>query len=139
MKVKIKIEQEVEIKTLEVKANARYWEDATIDGVEDTEGKLTPCRVGDLFCPIIDIETGIITNWKQGVKANIHFKVCDEGSYYLKDAEGKTILSIEDNYAPSILCPKDNGYGDYIILDIDENGKIDGWKADLSSFTEDED
>jgi len=139
MKTKIKIEKEVEIKFLQVKAGVRYWEDATINGVEDENGDLTPCRVDDLWCPNIDIDTGIITNWKQGTTANIHFKVCDAGSYYLLDENRNDVLSIENDYVPAILCPKENGYGDYIIMDVDENGKIDKWKIKLGDFRHDDD
>jgi hypothetical protein len=134
MKALVKIEKEVEIKTLEVAANVRYWEDSEINGVDDEMGDLTPFRKGDLWCPIIDIDSGIIKDWPQGTIASIHFKICDSGSYFLKDETGNTVLSIERDYVPSILCPKDNGYGDYIIMDINEGGQIQNWKADISSF-----
>lgn len=134
MKAIIKIEKEVEIKTIEVAAKARYWEDAKINGQSTEKGDLVPFKKGDLWCPIIDIDTGIIKNWPQGTTAKIHFKVCDCGSYYLKDEQGNTVLSIEDDYVPKIMCPKENGYGDYIIMDINENGKIQNWKPDISSF-----
>ena len=134
MKAKVKFEKNVELKTLIVKVAIRYYEDATVNGVKDNEGDLIPCKEGELWCPIIDIDSGIITNWELGTKAEIHYKVCDEGSYYLQDIDGNIILSIEENYVPKMMCPKDNGYGDYIIMDIDENGKIDNWKADLDGF-----
>ena len=134
MKALVKIEKEVEIKTIEVAAEARYWEDAEINGESTEEGELVPFKKGDLWCPIIDIDSGIVKDWPQGTTAKIHFKVCDCGSYYLKDEEGNTVLSIEGDYVPKIMCPKENGYGDYIIMDIDENGKIQNWKADISSF-----
>lgn len=137
MKYKIKIETEVDIKTLQVKAGVRYWEDATIDGVEDVDGNLTPCRVGDYWCPSIDVETGIILNWEKGKTASIHFKICDDGSYYLVDDKENIVLSIEDDYVPSILCPKRSGYGDYIIMDIDENGKINNWDFNINDFETD--
>lgn len=135
MKAEVLVKQEVEITTLEVKAGVRYWEDSEFNGENDTEdGELVPCKIGSLWCPIIDIDSGIITNWKHGVKAEIHYKVVDNGSYYLKDSNGNVIASIEHDYVPKILCPKKNGYGDYIIMDVDENGKISNWKQDISSF-----
>ena len=137
MKVKIKMEKEVEVKTLVVDAGVRYWEDATVNGVEDEQGDLIPCREGERWKPIIDIESGVITNWKQGTVAEIHYKVCDDGIYHLADAKGKTILT-EDGYVPSIMAPKENGYGDYIIMDVDANGKIADWDADLSGFSNDD-
>jgi len=138
MKATVKIEKEVELKTLVVKAGVRYYEDATVNGVEDTEGDLIPCKQGELWCPIIDIDSGVITNWKQGVKAEVHYKVCDAGSYYLQDTEGNTVLSIEQDYVPKMMCPKESGYGDYIIMDIDENGKIANFRQTLDGFVDED-
>lgn len=134
MKVTIKVEKEVELKTLLIKADVRYWEDAIVNGIEDIDGDLIPCKQGELWCPIIDIDSGVITNWEQGIKAEVHYKVCDAGSYYLQDSEGNTVLSIEENYVPKIMCPKESGYGDYIIMDIDENGKIANFVQTLDGF-----
>lgn len=138
MKAKIKVTKEVEIKTLAIAAKVRYWEDATINGIDDKDGTLTPCKEGDLWKPIIDIDSGIIKNWEQGAMARIHFKVCDQGSYYLNDEDGNTVLSIEEYYVPKIACPAENGYGDYIIMNIDENGKIANWKLDIDDFLEED-
>lgn len=132
MKATITIEKKVDVKTVLVKAHVRYWEDATINGIIDTKGVLTPCRHGDLWCPEIDIDTGVITNWTKGVTADIHFKVCDSGSYYVKDSEGNVVLSREDEYVPNSLIPGE--YGDYIIMTIDENGKIAEWEPSLDDF-----
>jgi hypothetical protein len=129
MKKMIIDRKEVELKTIHVEAAVRYWEDGEVNGVEDTDGKLIPCREGGLWKPIIDLDTGVITNWEQGKEAYVHYKVCDSGSYYIKDENGETVLSIEDDYVPAILCPKEPGYGDYIIMSIDKTGKIDGWVA----------
>jgi len=136
--VTIKVRKEVEVKTLHVEAGVRYWRDANINGIYDTEGTLTPCKERDLWKPIIDVDSGQIINWEIGKTAAIHFKVCDAGSYYLKDTEGNTILSIEDDYVPGCLSPKDSGYGDYIIMDIDKDGFIQNWNPDLSEFGNDE-
>lgn len=140
MKLTIKVEKEVDIKYCHLKVEPRYWEDATVDGVDDEEGTLIPCRNGDLWCPLIDIETGEIINWSKGTTANIHYKVCDAGSYYLQDENNNIILSIEDDYVPNKLIP--GQYGDYIVMNVDGDGKIKEWKtpADLSDFiTKEED
>ena len=131
MRVVIKTNKTAEAKILSVDARVRYWEDTTVNGVEDIEGTLIPCRVGDCWRPEIDIDSGKIINWKQGVVADIHYKVCDSGSYYIKDAKGKLLLKIEDNYVPEIMCPEGNGYGDYIIMKVDETGQIQNWVADI--------
>ena len=43
-----------------VSAAVRYWEDATVNGEADTEGKLIPLRVGDAWEPTIELATGKI-------------------------------------------------------------------------------
>ena len=138
MKVEIKVEKEFDLKTLEVFAEVRYWEDSSINGEYDTEdGDLIPCKVEDNWCPVIDIETGVITNWEKGKAAEIHYKVCD-CLWGLKDNEGDLILKSEGDYVPRTLCPKESGHGDYIIMDIDENGVIQNWEFDISDFINDE-
>lgn len=121
--------------TLHVNAGVRYWEDSTINGVTDEEGTLTPCRDGDYWKPIIDIDKGVIVNWEKGKKADIHFKVVDDGTYTVKDEKGETITE-KEGYVPDIMCPAENGYGDYIIMNIDENGVIDKWEPwDITEFS----
>lgn len=129
---KIKGEAKVK-KLLHVFAGVRYWEDATVNGVSDENGNLVPCRNNGFWEPIINVETGVIENWPKGTIANIHYKVCDDGTYILKVSTGAVIKNL-NAYVPSCLCPKENGYGDYIIMDINEDGKIDGWKFDEQEF-----
>jgi len=134
MKVNVKVKKEVEVKYLQVAAEVRYWEDAMVNGVEDTEdGDNIPCKVGDLWKPLIDIDNGVILNWTKGVTADIHYKVCDCGIYTLLD-ENSEFVAEKDGYVPDIMSPKEQGYGDYIIMDIDEDGNIAKWKADISDI-----
>lgn len=126
MKAKIKIEKEVEIKTLLVDAGVRYWEDGSINGVDDLHGDLTPCKEMDRWKLNIDIDSGIITNWKKGITADVHYKVCDDGIYHLLDSDGNTVLT-KDGYVPNILDLYRESYGDYIVVKINENGKIENW------------
>lgn len=136
MRVQIEIKQtkEVEITTLHVKAGVRYFEDSIINGVADESGDSVPCKIGDLWCPIIDIDSGVIINWDKGKTANIHYKVCDCLGYEVIDIEGNIIASAEDGYVPDTLCPKEQGDGDYIIMDVDANGKIADWEFNFSDF-----
>lgn len=135
MKVSIKIEKEVDLKLMHVCANVRYWEDGEVNGEEDTDGVI-PCRDGNTWNPTIDIETGVITNWTKGDTASIHYKVVDCCSWNFEDALGDMYLTVENEYVPRCLSPKENGYGDYIIMDIDENGKIQNWKFSIDQFQE---
>jgi hypothetical protein len=86
---------------------------------------------------VIDIDEGRIINWTQGITASTHYKVCDAGIYELQTADNELIVR-KDGYVPRCLSPKGNGYGDYIIMDIDENGMIDKWKFDDRCFTEED-
>ncbi|PBB75181.1 hypothetical protein CK227_10335 [Mesorhizobium sp. WSM4308] len=105
-------------------AGVRYWEDAFVNDVEDTDGTLIPGRVGDDWCVKIDIATGTIIDWPQSTTADIHYKVCDAGEYWLLDAEGNKIAGREGYVPGDFLCHGDNGFGDYIILKVGHDGKI---------------
>jgi hypothetical protein len=138
MKITVTKKIEYEVTHLRVKASVRYWEGADVNGVADTDGTLIPCREGGCWCPVIDLSAGKIVNWTEGVIADIHYKVCDEGTYTLTDTAWDTVVTLEDSYVPKILCPKENGYGDYIIMDIDGNGLIKDFKCILTEFEEQE-
>ena len=128
MKLQIISKKEIEVKYLKVKAGVRYWEDGEINGQEDVNGEIQ-FREGDYWCPVIELETGIIQGWNQGVTASIHYKVCDDGEYWLLDADKKVVAKYTEYYVPNkLLCHGDNGYGDYIKFDIDAEGRIVGYE-----------
>lgn len=128
MKVTINKPTDYEAAKMEVFAAVRYWEDSEINGIEDTEdGDNIPCKNGENWCPVINIDTGVIENWEKGKIANIHYKVVDRCSFGILDDKGEVIFKQENDYVPLILCPKENGYGDYIIMDISEGGVIQDW------------
>lgn len=137
MKITLKIEKEFDAKFLQVEAGIRYWEDATINGLEDEEGELIPCRVGDDWQPLIELETGKIINWEIGKTANIHYKVCDDGEYVLLDEFEHEIKRLKNCYVINDLSIGESGYGDYIIMSIDENGVIKDWSPTLEEFQND--
>jgi len=132
MKAKFTVTKEFDVEYLFVEAGVRYWEDGVINGVEDKDGNI-PCRDGDCWKPLININTGKIINWTQGVRANIHYKVCDNGTYKLLDANMELIKKIRD-YVPKMLSPKEEGWGDYIIMDIDTDGQIQDWVISFDEF-----
>lgn len=148
MKITINKPTDFEAKFLKVDAGVRYWDDGYINDVEDCDSingsPKMPCAefVGEQYRilrgrkwrwrPLIDIEAGQIVNWTKGTTANVHYKVCDDFQCEILDADKNVITSYE-GYVPKVMCPKDNGYGDYIIMDIDENGFIQGWRKDLIS------
>lgn len=120
--------------SLNIQANVRYWEDAAVNGEQDEDGKLIPLRNGDCWCPTIELATGRIIDWPQGTTARVHYKVCDAGCYYLLSPKGKVLASLEGDYVPGMLSPGGEGWGDYIIMDIDQYGVIQNWKTDLKEF-----
>jgi hypothetical protein len=134
MKITITTQKTIEVNRLLVQAGVRYWEDAEVNGVEDKEGDMIPCRNGDLWEPVIDLETGQITNWEKGKEADIHYKVCDNGEYWLLDKEGNKVVKETSQYVPDYLTIDDNGYGDYIIMQVDKNGFIQNWEFSLELF-----
>jgi hypothetical protein len=111
-------------KILKCKLGVRYWENSTIDGIEDVNGDLIPGRMGDYWCPEINVQIGQIINWEMGKVADIHYKVCDDGEYELLDDRGYVIVS-NDSYVPDCLSPKAEGYGDYVIMNVNEEGLIE--------------
>ncbi len=114
---------------IEVMAEVRYWEDARFNGVEDDGGTLVPHRVGDCWCPKLRLSDGKVDAWPEGLEASIHYKVCDQGEYWLLDSERRRCAKWSGYYVPDeFLCHGDRGYGDYIILDIGGDGVVKGWR-----------
>lgn len=148
MKITINKPTEFEAVYLQVDADVRYWDDGYINGMEDTDCEETdgnprmPCAeyVGARnrvlrgedwrWRPLVEIETGRIMNWEQGTAARVHYKVCDDFSCDILDGN-KEVIASYDGYVPKIMCPGGEGYGDYIIMDIDGNGYIQGWEKEL--------
>ena len=129
----IKIKQMLNVKYIYANFGVRSYEDSELNGVEDdsTPPKM-PCydKEDKRWKLTIDVDNGQITNWKKGNTAKIHYKVCDDGEYKIFDKNmiqiGKTIHS----YVPKIFAIDDDGYGDYVIMTIDENGFISDWNID---------
>lgn len=118
----------VKVCYLEVRAGVRYWEDATVNGVEDTDGALIPRRDKGNWRPVIRLTDGQIMDWPADTEASIHYKVCDDGDYWLLDDDFKRVAKWLGDYVPDgILCIGDDGYGDYIILKVMADGRISGW------------
>lgn len=131
--IEVNVTVKKSVRYLRAECGVRYWEDATVNGAEDAEGDLIPCRKGDAWCPIIDLETGKIENWPEGTTAKIHYKVCDDGRYALLDRDGDDVKSI-DGYVITMMCPEGEGFGDYVIMNVGPDGKIENWKVDFSEF-----
>lgn len=115
---------------IEVDAGVRYWEDGEVNDVQDDNDVPTiPFRDGERWRPRIRLEDGLIENWPDGTVASVHYKVCDDGVYWLTDASGARIAT-RDGYVPGdFLCHGGaEGYGDYIIFSIAADGMIIGYE-----------
>lgn len=133
--IEVTTKRRIPVKYLRAECGVRYWEDASVNGVEDTDGKLIPLRNGDTWDVTIDLATGKIEGWPEGTTADIHYKVCDAGVYTLLDDARLQIKSI-DGYVPKMMAPgdEDHGFGDYVVMSIAADGTIHKWKVDLSEF-----
>jgi hypothetical protein len=138
--IEVVTKQRRPVKYLRAECGVRYWEDATVNGVEDADGKLIPCGSGERddlgggkWSPVIELATGKIEGWPQGTTADIHYKVCDDGLYQLLDAD-RNVVAEKDGYVINMMCPEGKGYGDYVIMKVGPDGVIANWEVDLREF-----
>lgn len=134
MRLTMPMQADVEVVHLLIDIGPRYWEDAVVDNIEEMEdAPRIPLREGDRWILRIEVDTGRILDWPAGVTARTHYKVCDDGLYRLLDGN-RTVLAEREGYVPPFLSPLENGYGDYVILDIGPDGRISGWNPDIAWF-----
>ncbi len=130
----IQVTQDVPVKYLNASMGVRYWEDGKVNGIDDDDSNpKMPLRSNDTWEITVDLDTGKILGWPEGVTAETHYKVCDAGVYRVLDAD-RVCIAEKDGYVPSMLSPGGDGYGDYVIMKIDGSGQIENWRADLSYF-----
>ena len=140
-----------DIKYLRATMGVRYWVDCDYSDdngqtwhgdFDDTEEesdrimKLTPCvvkknignRESNYLELIIDIDNGKVLNWPKGFCLNTNYKVCDDGEYVFFDENMNEVVNItkeyDQYYVPDFLSIEDEGYGDYVYIDIDGDGNI---------------
>lgn len=123
---------------LHVSAAIYHCEDAEVNGENDIDDRLMKSRVNaNMPCmriedgnyywePIIDIAAGRIINWEEGKYANVYYKVVDECYLRYQEPNG-TQYDYQRGYVPDFLSPDENGYGDYMYMNINEDGFIMDW------------
>lgn len=130
----VTVSKDVPVKYLLADMEVRYWDDCKVNGIEDDDDDpKMPLKFGDAWIICVDLETGRIVDWPQGITAQTYYTIGDAGIYSVLDADKNEVAKI-DGYVPSMLSPEDSGHGDYAIMNIDENGFIQNFKADLSYF-----
>lgn len=141
MEVTYRIKQN--IKYILCSVNVLNWADGKINGKIDDfpnsqEKPFMPLAVkeGDnwIWKPLIDIDEGKIVDWPNDIKATIYYEIKDV-HIKLYDYDMHPVTWYDDltremvneyvGYVPSILDCGGNSYSDYLVMNIDENGKID--------------
>lgn len=152
MKITRAINTEQDIRYLRATMGVRYWVDCdysddngkTWHGDFDDTGeeserimKLTPCVVrkdigydeSDYLELLIDLNEGKVLNWPDGFCLKTNYKVCDDGEYVFLDENMNEVVNItkeyKQYYVPDFLSLEDDGYGDYVYLNINGDGTID--------------
>ena len=86
MKVTILKPVEIEVSTVSLILPVRYWtQDIPID---------FPVRRGDVWEATVDIDTAQIRGWPKGVTGQMRMKVCDSGTYILRDPSGVIVATL---------------------------------------------
>lgn len=120
---------------VEVDAYVRYWEDGIVNGERDTDGSRIPLKSGDAWCAAIRLEDGVVEQWPRGVTAKLCYKVCDEGLYWLLNAQMQRLAQWKGSYVPASIFDQERGVSegtevsDYIVLRIDGQGRIQDWRV----------
>lgn len=109
---------------------------------EDLPGRKNyekPTKWGELgtVTLTIDLDSATIRDWPIGHTASLHLKPVDSGRYELLD--GDAIIATREDYVPDCVP---GSYGDYVIMTIDENGRIfdelrQRWTPDPSTIAAD--
>lgn len=110
--------EEVRVAKLRFSVAARY--------AEEDFPKDMPGLVCEQWSDTIDLLEGKLCDHPKYPACSIHTKVCDAGTYELLDEMG-SVVATDDGYVPSFF-PGDH-FGDYIIFELDETGKILNWEG----------
>lgn len=150
MKISRKKVVEEDVKYLYAHLHDDWWDGAEIsrDGAEFEDVDEDGSQISDMLKPFnaptnierfknfvkddnifsmkINVDTGEVVGWPKGTIMNIYWKIVDEGLYQYLD-ENDNIIFEYDGYVPNELAIEEEGYGDYVILNIDADGKIEHW------------
>ena len=145
MKVKVKRLQEIELSYLKAKMGIRYfigyeysedngktWVKAEEDD-DETDKKFRehlPLVDDENYWTIhIDLVNGKVLDWPKDFCVRTYFKICDDGEYSFLDELGEEIINLtkeyDQYYVPIFLSLEDDGYGDYVYININGDGSIE--------------
>ena len=115
-------------KVLTLKISVYHLGDSEVDGNEDSEAHPKMPFLKKIYDweyewkLDIDIDTGKIADWPVGITAKTYYKVSDQLELFWMDRHYK-------GYVPKFLQIFDNGFDDYIHIEIDGTGQIVDWNA----------
>lgn len=136
MKITVPTTKEVEVVAIEFEV---FIHD-DLDPSFPKEIKLFHRREEKIWRDIIDLGTGQLREWPKNTPYDFYDKICDSGTYRLLDADNNFLKEIQD-YVPNGIIPGE--YGDYMDLQIDENGIVKNWPKEnnicLKAFFERDD
>jgi hypothetical protein len=116
--MKIRLTRTVDFKVVAIKC-----EMAVCYGEKDIPNDF-PLRKGDMWVGTVDVDTGVIFDWPAGKSGRMDMKVRDKGTYTLIGPDGEVLSKKENEYVPGCIPGEEE---DYVIFDIDVNGKIARW------------
>lgn len=156
MEVEVTKKMTVHPAILQCWIGSRYWEDSSFNGEEDTEDAqllrslfpeyfylkydkegsepvkrcMDAYRMNFLYLEI-DLTKGIVRNWPKGVTADFGYKSCDINYFRLLDEKREILAQTREGDTEYVIGPSFmNDYGDYFVLQVDENGRIQDWDED---------
>lgn len=131
MKVKLLTGTETEAKYIAfyVKPMWHGYISVTSDSLS-RDGRDMPCLCNNIWCPILDLDTGEIINWKEGCSADILIENTDACYASLMDANKKVLARAENEnfYCGNDSKPDDPYYYFAFKWSIDSNKKIKNWR-----------
>lgn len=114
----------------------RYTEDAWVNGIGESENP-NECKMplldDGVWCIVIEVATGRIGAWTEGVAAKTHYKSVDENEFEALDIEGKRVAHQSGYVIPALLLGE-NQDSDYVKLEIDAQGIIKGFAEKWASL-----
>lgn len=139
----IVIKKEVDFAYAKCRVFVRYWDDSTLnDEQDDKKTPKMPCvevvknYKGEeclAWCPVINLDKGLIENWTKGITAELHYKSVELNEVELFDREGELVRAYS-GCVPVLLDPFEEGDGDYVIMCIDEDGYIEDFNDDINDI-----
>lgn len=129
-----------EIEYVRVRAGVLYWDDTNVNGESDDNDNPRIPLIQEIngeknWVFDIDIKTGKIKDWPKGTTAETHYKTCDDNTISFIGHNGKVLRKV-DCYVPEFLEIEDSCCGDCIIINIDEDGKINNFRFNEDDIEE---